>query len=323
MAVNSNLMDRNLADKLVDMLELKFESATVRADFVTHLAKNIKERFGNPIAPEPGESLAVSLMTPKTAALAFDRVYRIPVHVEPMPSSVGFYGATVPEIVWWAGGLLALTAEELDIPALRIGSGSGSAEAERTNLRLLCSDFPRVFGAAPTIFYHASGSQSRDFPKGAREVLAAAIHNIALVNETDLSWEQVLEFRRDHQARVKYRRLVRWIDAELATQSPATVEDLIAVRLDDYEWALRKHGIRTTIGALSCLLDPKFLAATSAITVATSVAGAGPWAALCAAALVVGRSALSFGTAYIDGLDERRKENYELAYLHKISREFG
>lgn len=316
-------MDRNLADGLIDTLKLKFESPAVRSDFVTFLAKNIKERFGNPIAPEPGESLAVSVMTPKTAALAFDRVYRIPALVEPIPPSVGFYGATVPEILWWAGGLLALAAEQLNIPALRIGTGPGSPEAERTNLRLVCSEFPRVFGATPTIFYHAAGSQSHDFPKGSRQVLAAAIHNIALVNEDDLNWEQVLEFRRDRQARVKYRRLVRWIDTELATQSPAVVEDLIATRLDDYEWALRKHGIRTTIGALSCLLDPKFLAATSAATAATSVAGGGPWAALCAAALVVGRSALSFGAAYIDGLDERRKADYELAYLHEINCEFG
>jgi len=46
-------------------------------------------------------------------------------------------------------------------------------------------------------------------------ISSAAITDLDLVEETELSWDQVLEFRRDSDARLKYRRLVRWLDSEL------------------------------------------------------------------------------------------------------------
>ena len=74
------------------------------------------------------------------------------------------------------------------------------------------------------------------------------------------------------------------------------------------------------MGSMSCLLDPKFLAGISAAVAATAVAGGATWAALAGASLSVGRALLSFGTAHIDGLEQRRKENYEIAYLHEVKR---
>ncbi len=312
-------MEPEHVEKLLHVLEIRCESPMEHRALVESLAKTIKDRFGRRVLPPPGESLALSVMTPKTAALAFDRVYKIPAHVDPVPDSIGFYGATLPEIVWWAGGLLAISLEELGIPALRLGKGPGSPESERANLRLLCSEFPGVFGAMPTIFYHSAGNQTHDFPVGTHQVLTAVIRNLALVDEKNLTWEQVIEFRKDAAARAKYRRIVRWIDVELATQSPKAVEDMIAIRLDDYEWALKKHGLRATMGALSCLLDPKFLATTTAATAATSLTAGNAWAALAAAALTGGHAMLSFGSVYVDGLDEQRKTNYEVAYVHQLA----
>ncbi|HYG36614.1 MAG TPA: hypothetical protein VEC99_17605, partial [Clostridia bacterium] len=101
------------------------------------------------------------------------------------------------------------------------------------------------------------------------------------------------------------------------------VEDLIAVRLDDYEWACRKHGLKSTLGTLSCLLDPKFLGVTSATIGASALLGDHFWASLVGASLVVGKAAISFGTTAIEGLEERRKTNYEVAYIHEVNRRFG
>jgi hypothetical protein len=186
----------------------------------------------------------------------------------------------------------------------------------------LCSEFEDKLGATPTIFYFAGASLNREFPSGARPVLTAAISNIALIDEKELSWDQVLEFRKDSETRTKYRRFVRWVDAELRTRSPKEVEDIIAVRLDDYKWAIKKHGLKATLGSLSCLLDPKFLGATSASVVAANYAGGELWAALAATTLTLGRAAVTFGTAMVDGIDERRKTNYEVAYVHEIQKKF-
>jgi hypothetical protein len=289
------------------------------------LAEVIKERLGKPILPKRGESLAVSVLTPKTAALAFDRVYRIPIIApEPVPEKVGFYCATPPEMGLWAAGLATLAAEEVGIEIVRRDIGEKSAaEEEEKSLRFLVSQFSKDLGVAPTLFYHAAASCQREFPTGSRRVLAASISQIAMVDEKQLTWEQALEFRKDMDVRNKYRRVVRWIDDELRSKSPEEVRDLIALRLDDYEWALRKHGMKAAIGALSCLLDPKFLGATSATVAATGLIAGGAWAALAAATVAVGRAVLSFGTTYIDSLDERRRNNYEVAYVHEVRKELG
>ena len=97
----------------------------------------------------------------------------------------------------------------------------------------------------------------------------------------------------------------------------------MAVRLDDYDWALKKHGIKASLGALTCLLDAKFLGATSATVAAGAFAGGKLWAGLAGATLTIGQALVKFGTTMIDGLDERRKDNYEIAYLREVEKQLG
>lgn len=271
-------------------------------------------------------------MTPKTAALAFDKVYRIPAAVDPVPEALGFYCGTLPELAFWAQAIFMVALEQTDWGRERLGkrfptdvrlTEEQKAENEARSLRLLCSGFQNEVGAAPTIFFHERKGLEKEFPTGAQAVLRAAISNVAVVDEKGLQWSQVVEFRRDAEVRKKYRRFVRWIDDELKSRSPQETGDIIASRLDDYEWALKKHGMKASLGAISCLLDPKFLGATSAAVAATAVVGDGFWAAVTAASLTVGRAAVSFGSALIDGLDERRRENYEVAYLYEVQKRLG
>ena len=98
------------------------------------------------------------------------------------------------------------------------------------------------------------------------------------------------------------------------------MQDLIAIRLDDYEWGIKKHGMKTVLGGLSCVMDPKFLASAAAVVGASTLAGGELWAALSSATLAIGGTAVSFGKSYIDYLDERRKDNYEVAYIHDIKK---
>lgn len=312
--------------RILDVFDLRLDygSESDREEFVASITRIITERFGSAIHPNRGESLALSVMAPKTAALAFDRVYRFPGLVDPAPEEIGFYCATLPEMVFCAAGILAVTAEQMGLGTpLQRASGPQAAENERQTLRILCSDLQAELGTAPTVFYHEAANLRAEFPVGARSILQAAISNVALVDEKELTWDQVTEFRRDAGVRAKYRRFVRWVDAELKTHSPQEIEDLIATRLDDYAWALKKHGIKASLGAVSCLLDPKFLGATSAAVAAGAVAGGGLWATLAGASLTVGRALVSFGTALVDGFDERRKENYEVAYIYEIQKRLG
>jgi len=317
--------EHQLARKLSELFRLRGGDDAAHNDLAKSLANIVVKRCGEAILPNPGESLALSVMRPKTAALAFDKVYRIPVLNDPVPKELGFYCATLPEMAACMVGLLIDAAKHVQGVDL-LGEPkerSRTPQNERQNIRLLCSDFQRQYGIAPTILYENLVTRNEEFRSGSSEVLSAAISNVAMVNERDLSWEQIIEFRKDAEARVKYRRFVRWVDAELRSKSPKEVEDLIAIRLDDYEWALRKHGLKTLIGNLSCLLDPKFLGGTSATVTAAAVAGGGIWAALAGASLAIGKVVLNFGTAAIDGLEQRRQDNYEVAYVHEVKKQLG
>ena len=290
--------------------------------FVDSFAEIIRKRSGKPIYPKPGESLALSVMRPKVAALAFDRVHRMPVATDPVPEELGFYCATLPEITTWCAVLMhsAASGAGIDVPDLEPPPGTDVGANEARNLRWLCSEFSSILRTTPTIFYAHAQTQQRDFPHGPCQVLMATISDCNLVDEKTLTWEQVLEFRRDDEARTKYRRLVRWIDTELKTHSPVEMRDLLAIRLDDYKWAMRKHGLKALIGTLSCLLDPKFLGGASAAVAAAAVTGGGAWAALAGGSLSLGRALVSFGSAYVDSVDDRRKENYEIAYLYEVQK---
>ena len=241
-----------------------------------------------------------------------------------MPEEVSYFYASDQDKLMILNMLLALYAnckpDRID-EALDILKGSDhDTVAADSIIKNMVKYNIRKFNHTPTIYYTTATAYAAEFPTGPQQVLTAALENVALVDEDSLTWEQVLDFRKDTEARAKYKRLVRWIDEELKTKSPTAVQDLIAIRLDDYTWSCKKHGFRTVTGALSCIMDPKFLLAASTLVGASKYAGGDLWAALSGATIAIGGAAVSFGKSYIDSLDERRKDNYEVAYIHDIKK---
>lgn len=318
-------MKRDFARIILKNIGIPAQSSPAYEEQVELLVRFMDDRCSTPLYPNPGESLAISVMSPKTAALAFDKIYRIPViNTDPVPETLGFYCATPAEMAWWAGSVTLSAAHEVGIDVgLNDVANEKSVQNEQKTLRWLCSEIYNKIGVAPTIFYHAVGKCKNDFPSGKHTILMAAISNIAMVDEESLNWDQIMEFRKDTETRIKYRRFVRWVDTELKQQTKEEIEDLIAIRLDDYQWALKKHGIKTSLGTLSCLLDPKFLGTLSAAVAASAVAGGGFWAATAGAGLAVGKAVVNFGTSLVDALDERRKNNSEVAYIYDVQKKLG
>jgi hypothetical protein len=97
------------------------------------------------------------------------------------------------------------------------------------------------------------------------------------------------------------------------------VIDRLATRIDDYEWALKKHGIETVTGFLSDLLDVRFLPVASAAVAGFAVAGGSSWAEIGATGLILGKAALSLTTRFVD-LKDWRRTNMEIAFIHEIKR---
>src|SRR5207244_674200 len=99
--------------------------------------------------------------------------------------------------------------------------------------------------------YESMGSLEQDYHLGSSQIIVAALQGLRIVNERDLSWQQIADFRNDHAAKTKLRRLRHWLDSTMMGKPLSYVRDELAIRLDDYEWALKKHGINTVTGTVA------------------------------------------------------------------------
>jgi hypothetical protein len=133
----------------------------------------------------------------------------------------------------------------------------------------------------------------------------------------------VIEFRRDSEAKKKLRRFRHWLDRDLVGKSVQYVADEIAGRLEDYEWALEKHGIQTVTGTLSDLLDPKVLGGGLVALVGGAAAVGEFWGAVAATGVLAGKATLSCASRLIDLHDAGRGPNAEVAFVHELKKKLG
>lgn len=285
------------------------------------MARVLESYYPMTALPEPNQSVALSYDALKTSALAYDRVLSFIPLTRLMPKGIGCYCSSFMEEIFFCLFVLSRISRKKKIcPSLPPCTDEERIQKIQSGIRLIGASVAEKIGRQPAIIFNSQSAYQNEFLNGPQHVLTAALKKIAMVDEENLTWEQVLEFRKDAEARTKYRRLVRWIDSELKDKSPEEVQDVIAIRLDDYEWGIKKHGMKTMLGSLACVLDPKFITSAATVVGASALAGGELWAALSAVILPVGRAALSFGLSYIDALDARREDNYEVAYIRDIKK---
>jgi hypothetical protein len=135
-----------------------------------------------------------------------------------------------------------------------------------------------------------------------------------------LAWDQVVDFRRDTEAKIKLRRLRNWLSNEFVGKPISYVSDAIAIKLDDYEWATKKHGISVVSGTVSNLLDSKFIATTAPVVGALWAGAGSGLAELAAAGLLIGKVAVSLTDKLVDLKDRKRGQGSEVAFVHEIKK---
>lgn len=81
--------------------------------------------------------------------------------------------------------------------------------------------------------------------------ISICINKIPEIIEDKLSWEQVLDIRKDKKSLTKIRRFKNWMTLELSNKGEEEISAILEKNLDDYSFALKKHGVETTIGAIS------------------------------------------------------------------------
>ena len=106
-------------------------------------------------------------------------------------------------------------------------------------------------------------------------------------------------------------------------KSETFIQDEIAERLEDYEFALRKHGIKTVLGAMSEALDGKYLIGTSAITSSAAFVGHPIVGLAAGASLIVGKVALTIANALLSFKEVERGTNSEISWVYEVKQIAG
>lgn len=103
--------------------------------------------------------------------------------------------------------------------------------------------------------------------------VSLTLMNIPLVDTSKASWDQILEFRRDMEARLKLRNLRLFLHTNYEGKSSAYIEDDLGKRLDDYHKACKDYGFETTTSVLSTVTNSKNLRVVGAASLAALILG--------------------------------------------------
>ncbi len=161
-----------------------------------------------------------------------------------------------------------------------------------------------------------------EFPEGTETAYQAIINNIPIVLDKYTTWEQVLEFRSDRDATRKYRDLRLWLRDGLNSESIGHATDIIGQKIDNYEWAIKRHGFQTITGTLSQLFDLKKTMITTGAATASSALGGPVWGAITGGLFFTAQICVSLANRMIKLEDIKREKESEVAILYDIRKKF-
>lgn len=131
------------------------------------------------------------------------------------------------------------------------------------------------------------------------------LSNMPVIVEESLEWDKVLAMREDAESIKKIHRFRRWVDLELEGKSPNEIVDILGKAMDDYQYALKKHGVMTAIGGITTILS-----AYSTIIEAFS----GDFSAQISAGLAISGGLITYTATQLSEYFEKKREPVALIY---------
>lgn len=144
-------------------------------------------------------------------------------------------------------------------------------------------------------------------PKREVNAIAATLKSVSMIVEDSLSWDQVIDIRRDGECVNALHRFRTWASQELDGRSQNEVVEIIGKELDDYSYALKKHGVLTSVGGFTTMLS-----------MASTIVGAieKSQAELIAAGLMVSAGVITFSAQQLyEYFDTKR---HPIAYIYDV-----
>jgi hypothetical protein len=277
------------------------------------------------LLPRKGESAAITLKV-KTAALCYERIWSTSNDV--VPESIRCWGGSPAELdgrglaADWniktkRAPIVAMCGpEEKKLQLIKASTDRGLGLI----LREIARSFSAKHGVAVIPIYDLATDRAIAYHEGKHEMVVSMLSNLEIVDERNLMWEQVLEFRADEENRQKYKRFLHWLDKEMIGKSRDFVEDEIAIRLEDYEQALKKHGIKTIVGTIEEALDGKYLLGASGVAGSLTLAGYPTLGVLAEGFLIGGKIVVKMVQTKLDFDDVERGPNSEISWVYEVKK---
>lgn len=271
--------------------------------------------------PMPGEICVTSdFKNSKRNALLFDRIYISTLDdswwTKKIPDELTFGIHKFDEKAYIEAHEQGLLDKKLIHDAIR--------EFGMTSIRNYRSGFTsnvyNKLGISVIPTYADDDSFAIDFLDGNDVAYQAVINNVPVISEVKTTWEQIIEFRSDKETLRKYRDLRIWLKDGLNTDDVQQATDIIGQKLDNYEWALKKHGMETVSGTIAQVFDLKSTVFTGLISATGTVLGGPVWGAIAAGLSYTSRTCLYFIERMISLKDLKRDQNSEVAILHDIKK---
>lgn len=136
------------------------------------------------------------------------------------------------------------------------------------------------------------------------------INNIPTIVEEKLKWGQVLEVRRDEAAVKKLRRLKNWVNSDMNGKSRCEIAELLDQAIDDYSFALKKHGIMTTVGGVATVLS-------SSASIAEALSGG--FTVQLSAGFMVAASLITYTASQLSDFIENKRA--PVAFIYEIQQQ--
>ena len=137
------------------------------------------------------------------------------------------------------------------------------------------------------------------------------LSNIPIIVEDKLTWKQVMEMRGDIASIKKIHRFRSWVDSELEGKEKGEIIQSFEKALDDYKYALKKHGIMTVVGGLTTILS-----ASSTVIEAIS----GDFSTQISAGLAISGGLITYTATQLSDFFEKKRE--PIALIYELEKKF-
>jgi len=189
---------------------------------------------------------------------------------------------------------------------------SNPISENKVQARSLFTDFAKTLGINNPSILIPQENQNTNFQEA---YLSLSLDNVSLVDVSNTSWDQIMEFRKDYDSVLKLRNLRLHIFDNYVGKPQSYIQDKLLNKLDCYEFASKKHGFELTTSTLTAILDSKNIQATVAAGIGVGLFGGVELGIGAACAVELGKVSVELAKKMYSFKD--LKNNHEVAYLIK------